>query len=102
MNGVFVLACALLSQSGPTVEELIHQLGSPRIGEREQATEALGKTAGKDEAQGKLTYVALLGLEGARTRAAALERDALAQLANLGEAAEPLRDLARFVVSRGA
>lgn len=64
------------------------------------STEVLGKTAGKDAEQEKLTYVALLGLEGARAKAADCEREAVAHLDGLGEAAEPLRELARFVVHR--
>ncbi len=39
---------------------------------------ALGKTAGKDEAAGKATYVSVHGLEKARTIADALLADALA------------------------
>jgi geranylgeranyl diphosphate synthase type II len=64
------------------------------------STEVLGKTAGKDEEQGKLTYVSLLGLEGARAKANALEADAIASLQALGEGADPLRALARYVVRR--
>lgn len=64
------------------------------------STEVLGKTAGKDAEQGKLTYVALLGLQGAREKAKGLEADALAHLSDLGEAAEPLRALASYVVAR--
>ncbi len=63
-------------------------------------TETLGKTAGKDADQDKLTYVALLGLEGARAKAEALEREAHQHTATLGPAAEPLRDLATYVVRR--
>ncbi|MCO5168816.1 MAG: polyprenyl synthetase family protein [Planctomycetes bacterium] len=66
------------------------------------STEALGKTAGKDAAQDKLTYVALLGLDGARAKAERLLDDALDALADLGAAADPLRALARFVVDRGS
>jgi geranylgeranyl diphosphate synthase, type II len=63
-------------------------------------TEELGKTAGKDVEQDKLTYVALLGLDGARAKAKALEAQALECLSGLGAAADPLRDLATFIVSR--
>ncbi|MCA8925356.1 MAG: polyprenyl synthetase family protein [Planctomycetes bacterium] len=66
------------------------------------STAELGKTAGKDAEQGKLTYVSLLGLEGARSKAKALEATALAALSELGPAAEPLRQLASYVVDRGA
>jgi geranylgeranyl pyrophosphate synthase len=61
---------------------------------------ALGKTAGKDAAQGKLTYVAVYGLEAARLEATRLEQVALAALAPLGAAAAPLAALGRFVVRR--
>jgi geranylgeranyl pyrophosphate synthase len=64
------------------------------------STATLGKTAGKDAAQGKVTYPALLGLEGARAKAAALRDEALRHLEGLGPAAEPLRALARYVVDR--
>jgi farnesyl diphosphate synthase len=45
-----------------------------------QASETLGKTAGKDADANKPTYVSLLGLDGARARAAALHRTAHAAL----------------------
>jgi geranylgeranyl diphosphate synthase type II len=60
----------------------------------------LGKTPGKDAAQGKLTYVAVHGLEAARAEAARQMGLAVAALAPFGAAAEPLRALARFVVER--
>ena len=64
----------------------------------------LGKTAGKDEAQGKSTYVTLLGLEGARARldAVALELDAaLAPFTGAGnDNGQALADLAVMAVRR--
>jgi len=63
-------------------------------------TETLGKTGGADAAREKPTYPALLGLEGARARARAMVDDALEALAELDEGAEPLRDLARYVIER--
>ena len=66
------------------------------------STATLGKTAGKDAAQGKVTYPALLGLPGARAKAAALRDEALRHVEGLGPAAEPLRALARYVVERSA
>lgn len=64
------------------------------------SVEKLGKTPGKDAAQGKLTWVAVYGLEAARTEAARLERQAVAALDILGPAGEPLSALARFIVNR--
>ena len=62
---------------------------------------AVGKRTGKDAAAGKSTLPAVLGEAGARARAQALLADALDALEPLGPAAEPLRALARFVLSRG-
>ncbi len=59
-----------------------------------------GKRLGKDAAAGKATFVGLLGLEGARGRAAALSAEAEAAVAGYGAAADGLRALARYVVTR--
>ncbi len=59
-----------------------------------------GKRVGKDAAAGKATFVSLLGLEGARARAADLVDEAVAALDAYGEKAEGLREAARFVISR--
>jgi geranylgeranyl diphosphate synthase, type II len=61
---------------------------------------ALGKTPGKDAAQGKLTYVAVHGLDAARREAERLENEAIAALAPLGVRAQALRALGHFVVRR--
>lgn len=60
----------------------------------------LGKPVGRDVALRKATYPAVCGLENSRGRAQALLSQALQALAGLGEKAEPLRDLAHFVVAR--
>ena len=60
----------------------------------------LGKTAGKDVAQGKATYVALAGAGAARERLHALARAMEAALEPLGARAEALRALARFAIAR--
>ena len=66
-----------------------------------QVSEVLGKTAGKDEAADKPTYVALMGLHGARAYAAELHRDAGSALDASGLAdTGSLRWLARLVVER--
>ena len=61
---------------------------------------SLGKRAGKDVEAGKATIPGLVGLAEARRRADVLCDEALAMLVPFGERAEPLRQLARFVVSR--
>ncbi len=66
----------------------------------EASTATLGKTAGKDAADNKPTYVSLLGAARARELAQELRADAHAALAGLGAPAERLRQLADFVVER--
>jgi farnesyl diphosphate synthase len=60
----------------------------------------LGKAVGKDAAAGKATFVDLLGREQARLRATQLAEDAVMALAPFGEAADLLRDMARYIVAR--
>ncbi|MGQ5524905.1 polyprenyl synthetase family protein [Chitinimonas sp. PSY-7] len=60
----------------------------------------LGKTAGKDAAHDKPTYVSLLGLKQAKLRAEELETEALDCLNVFGGRAERLRQLAHFIVHR--
>ena len=59
-----------------------------------------GKRVGKDEQAGKATFVSLLGLDGARARAAALVAEAEAALAPYGSSAGNLIAAARFSISR--
>jgi len=66
----------------------------------EAPTELLGKTHGKDQAQDKATYPALLGLEGARRAAADLVEDALSSLESFDDKADPLRWIAGYIVQR--
>ena len=61
---------------------------------------ALGKTAGKDAAQQKPTYVSLLGLEQARRHAEALRAEACGALAPFGGASRRLVELADWIVLR--
>ena len=63
-------------------------------------TEELGKTAGKDAAADKPTYVSLMGLSGAK----AFAEDLLAQtqhlIADTGESGQRLKDIALEIVQR--
>jgi farnesyl diphosphate synthase len=60
----------------------------------------VGKAVGKDADAGKATFVSLLGLDGAKARAAALVTEAEAALECYGDEARALRQLAQFVISR--
>ncbi len=68
----------------------------------EQSSEALGKTAGKDEAQEKITFPAVYGLAASREMAEEQRSRARRALEAFGERAERLREIADFVVSRKA
>lgn len=68
--------------------------------DEEADSATLGKTAGKDAANNKPTYVSLLGLAGAKEKAAELKAGALAAIAPFGEKARGLELLADFIVER--
>lgn len=59
-----------------------------------------GKRVGKDAARGKLTYPGLLGVEVSRRKAMELGQEAVAAAHRLGPGAEPLAELARYIVTR--
>lgn len=65
-----------------------------------QATEHLGKTAGKDLADGKLTFPSVIGIPQSQEEVIRLEKEALAALDSLGPSAESLRSLARNLAVR--
>jgi len=62
----------------------------------------LGKTAGKDAAANKPTYVSILGLEESKLLAEQLRCEAHEALAPFGEKARRLRELADLIVQRKA
>jgi geranylgeranyl diphosphate synthase type II len=66
----------------------------------EGTTEEIGKDAGSDIARGKATYPAVMGIVEAKRRAAELVEMALDALSVFDEKADPLREIARYVVNR--
>ncbi len=66
----------------------------------EESAATLGKTAGKDAAQGKLTYPALFGGEAAREKAGSLLAVALENAGMIGGPANYLSGIARFICDR--
>ena len=60
----------------------------------------MGKTLGKDAAQGKLTMVSLYGVEGARVRVTQEMDRALSALSSFGPEADFFRELIRSMVNR--
>jgi geranylgeranyl diphosphate synthase type II len=68
----------------------------------EESSAALGKTAGKDQAQRKATYPALYGLEKSHQLARELATRAIGELSPYAERAGRLREMAEFLVLRRA
>jgi geranylgeranyl diphosphate synthase type II len=68
----------------------------------EESSAALGKTAGKDQAQQKATYPALFGLKKSHEFARELATRAMAALEPFGAPAANLRELGEFLVLRRA
>ena len=66
----------------------------------EGTTEQIGKDAGSDQARGKATYPAVMGLAAAKERADELMQMGLDALSAFGPEADPLREIARYVVQR--
>ena len=60
----------------------------------------LGKAVGKDQARGKATYPALFGVAESRRKAEVLVAEALHRLQPFDRRANPLREIARFILER--
>ncbi len=66
----------------------------------ESTTKQLGKTAGKDEKSGKMTYPALVGIDEAKKIEEQLVTQAINDLEDFDISAEILRDLAKALLER--
>ena len=82
---------ARVGQAFQIADDLLDALGSPEVA---------GKQTGKDAARGKASYVALLGIDGARARAAKIVDQAIAALAVLDADTSALAEAARFAIDR--
>ena len=112
-TGALIRAAVLLgAQVGGADAEALRRLGqfASRAGllfqvvddilDAEASTATLGKTAGKDAAQNKPTYVSLLGIAQAKEKAAELRREAKAALAEFDDRAGRLARLTDYIVER--
>ena len=66
----------------------------------EGTTEEIGKDAGSDQARGKVTYPAVMGLFAAKEEAQSMMDEAMNALEIFGAEADPLREIARYIVQR--
>ncbi|MGZ7079924.1 MAG: polyprenyl synthetase family protein [Thermoanaerobaculia bacterium] len=68
--------------------------------DQEESAATLGKTAGKDLAQGKLTYPAVVGVEAARAEAGSLLREAEENAGIIAGPVNYLAGIARYICER--
>lgn len=68
----------------------------------EGTTEELGKSAGSDSRKKKMTYPSLFGVEGARQKANGLISSAMDALKIFSSEADPLREIAGYLIKRRA
>ena len=112
-TGALIRAAVLLgAHCGESRPDELERLGhfANRIGllfqvvddilDAEASTTTLGKTAGKDAAQNKPTYVNILGIAESKAMAAKLRQDAHDALSPFGASAMRLHELADFIVER--
>ena len=66
----------------------------------EGTTEEIGKDSGSDQARGKATYPAVIGVAAAKEAAHGMMDEALRSLKIFGTEADPLREIARYIVQR--
>lgn len=112
-TGALIRAAVLLgAHAGAADDKALLDLGhfAARVGllfqvvddilDAEASTATLGKTAGKDAAQNKPTYVSLLGISDAKRKAVELRTEAKAALAVFGDRARRLNELTDFIVER--
>jgi geranylgeranyl diphosphate synthase, type II len=104
-----IVSGAILAGASPAEEQALTQFGNS-VGVAFQIVddildvtgtdESLGKPAGSDLKNDKATYPKLVGLDESKRLARAAEQEALAALDIFGASAEPLRQIARFIVER--
>ena len=98
IGGASAEQLAALTRYGETVG-LAFQIADDIL-DIEGTTEQIGKDAGSDQARGKATYPAVMGLAAAKERADELMQMGLDALSAFGPEADPLREIARYVVQR--
>ncbi len=102
-------AGAILGEAGPGAQRALRayagDLGlafqiTDDLLDHKGADDDVGKRTGKDGHRGKATFVSLMGASGAHDEAQRRIRSALEHLAFFDERAEPLRQVAKFVLGR--
>jgi geranylgeranyl diphosphate synthase type II len=104
-----VRAGALLAEARPSALRSLSRYGEylglcfqivDDVLDAEGDTALTGKESGGDERHRKATYASVLGVPAAKQRALELRDDAIKALEGFGKRADPLREIARSVVTR--
>jgi geranylgeranyl pyrophosphate synthase len=104
-----VLSAAYCAEADPTVVETLERFADSLglafqirddVLDIEGETQTIGKQQGADQQHSKATWPSLFGLDAAKEKTTSLLQDALAQIESFGPSAEPLRQIARFIVYR--
>ena len=66
----------------------------------EGTTEEIGKDAGSDQERGKATYPSVMGLDASKKELKIKMDEAISTISIFGERAEPLRQIAKYIVER--
>jgi geranylgeranyl diphosphate synthase, type II len=107
--GACVRGGAVLGGAGSEEQELLGRYASAiglafqvvdDILDTTEGADQLGKTAGKDAAAQKATYVSVHGLPGAQSLASRLLKEAEEAIASFGDRGEELLGIARLIVER--
>ncbi len=112
-TGDLINAClsfaAILASAKPEITDILQRFGDS-LGLAFQIRDdildvtgdasSIGKPVGSDVENNKSTFVSAYGLAGAKDKLNRLSQEAESVLLPLGEKAEPLREMARFIASR--
>jgi geranylgeranyl diphosphate synthase type II len=63
-------------------------------------SKTMGKTTGSDEQKGKITYPAVVGLSRSKVIQSELVEEAIESLRAFDRSADPLRQIARYIIAR--
>ena len=75
-------------------------LGVEVYGGCEGDTQTLGKGVGNDARKGKITYPSILGLDKSKEIQRAMIKGAVESLESFDDRADPLRDIAQYIIER--
>jgi len=98
-NNLLIIHATIIIYGDAANEALAFQIADDIL-DIEGTTEEIGKDAGSDQARGKATYPAVMGLSAAKQEAANMMDEAFRVLEIFGTEADRLREIATYIVNR--